>query len=196
MSALNKPQSLSFDEYLDLERHSETKHEYVGGYIHAMAGASEVHNRIAGNLFFHLRAAARGGPCGVFMSDMKVRVDSHDVSYYPDVSVVCDSQDKDPYVKRKPCVVVEVLSSTTEATDRREKWLAYRSIPSLCYYLLVSSDRKRVEYFARGPEGAWESALMDEDDTLSIVCEGYSAQLTLAAIYEDVRLPSSHRFAV
>ncbi len=188
MSLLKNPRLLSLQEYVEGELYSEIRHEYVAGQVYAMAGAGERHNRIAGNLFFQLRVSARGGPCGVFMSDMKIRVDVHDVCYYPDVSLICDPEDTDEYLKRRPCLILEVSSPSTEATDRREKWFAYRGIPELRYYLLASSDERRVEYFVRGEEGDWKTAVLDEGEVLSVVCEDYRCEMTLEDIYEDVRL--------
>lgn len=188
MSSLRRPRPLRFEEYLELERRSDTKHEFVSGYIHAMAGASETHNRISLNIGFHLRAAARGGLCGVYMADMKVRVEEQDRCYYPDVSVVCDPADDDAYVKRSPCILVEVLSKSTEAIDRREKLAAYRSLPGLRYYLLVSSQRRQLECFARDADGEWESSLLEEGERLDLHCGDYRAELDLERVYEDVTL--------
>jgi Uma2 family endonuclease len=189
MSSLPSLRPLSFAEYLELEHSAESKHEFVAGFIYAMAGASEAHNRIAGNVFFHLRAAARGGHCGVFMADMKVRVEAHDSCYYPDVAVVCDPRDDDAYVKQAPCVIVEVLSDSTAATDRREKRVAYQSLPSLHYLLLVSSNERRVDCFTRNDQGEWEGVTLQTTEHLQLECPGYRAELDLERIYEDVVLP-------
>jgi Uma2 family endonuclease len=92
--------------------------------------------------------------------------------------------------KTRPCLIVEVLSPSTERTDRREKWLVYREIPSLRYYLLVGSSSRRVEYYARDAEDEWQMALLDPGASLSIVCSDYRAKLTIDDLYEDVRLPT------
>jgi Uma2 family endonuclease len=189
MSTLRKPRCISFEEYLALEHGSEIKHEFVAGYVYAMAGASEAHNRVAGNVFFHLRAAARGGPCGVFMADMKVRVEDLDRCYYPDVSVVCDPADADPYVKRAPCIVVEVLSESTESTDRREKLSAYLALPSLRYCLLVSARTRQVEYYVRREDGEFAMAELEDGERLELQCNDYRAELDLPRVYEDVDMP-------
>ena len=186
MSSLRKSDHLTLEEYVKGELYSEVRHEYVAGQVYAMAGAGERHNRIALNVAFQLRASARGGPCGVFMSDMKVRVDSMDVCYYPDVTLVCDPSDNHEYLKRSPDLILEVLSASTEATDRREKWLAYRKIPSLRYYLLADSRKKQVEYFTRNTAGEWETATLDLGEVLHIAHDTYRCELTLGVIYEDV----------
>jgi Uma2 family endonuclease len=146
---------ISIAEYLDGEQRSDIRHEYLAGRVYAMVGAGEKHNLIAGNLFFHLRAAARGKECGVFISDMKVRVAQNDAFYYPDVMVTCDAQDTEPLHKHTPCLIVEVLSPATESIDRREKLTAYRMLPSLRYYLLASQNQRRVEIYRRDGDGKW-----------------------------------------
>ncbi len=179
--------TIDIQEYLDGELQGDIRHEYLAGQVYAMAGAGEKHNRISLNMAFHLRAAARGKPCGVFISDMKVRVEQSDTFYYPDVMVTCDPQDTESLYKRLPCLIVEVLSPSTEAIDRREKFFAYRSLPSLRHYLLISQDQRRVEWHSRGESG-WLFALLENDGLMEISCEGLQAAFSLDDIYEDVRL--------
>lgn len=180
--------SLSVQEYLEGEPHSQIRHEYLAGQVYAMAGAGEKHNRIAGNLFYHLRAAARGSGCGVFINDMKLRVDINDAFYYPDVLLTCQAKDTDPFFKRFPCLVVEVLSPSTEAIDRREKLIAYRSLPSLQHYLLVAQDQRRIEWHSRDTAGRWLLTTLEHIGNLEMVCDGLAARFTLDDVYEDVRL--------
>jgi len=179
---------IPIQEYLEGEQLSEIRHEYLAGQVYAMAGAGEKHNLIAGNLFFHLRAAARGKECKVFISDMKVRVEHNDAFYYPDVMVTCDPQDTEPLYKHLPCLIVEVLSSTTESIDRREKLIAYRTLPSLRYYLLVSQDKRQVEFFTRAPDNCWLTAIVKNTGTIEILCDSFEAVFSLDDIYEDVSL--------
>jgi len=122
---------LSEQEYLRGELSSEIRHEYVDGGVFAMAGAGEAHNLIAGNVFARLREFVRGGPCRVFISDMKLHVRTWKAYYYPDVMVTCDPADSQSHFKEQPVLVVEVLSPGTESTDRREKMLAYRTLSGL-----------------------------------------------------------------
>ena len=147
--------TVSIQEYLEDEPTGDIRHEYIAGQVYAMAGAGEKHNRISLNIAFHLRAATRGKSCGVFINDMKVRVEHHDSFYYPDVLVTCDPQDTQPFYKKFPCLIVEVLSPSTETIDRREKWVAYRTLPSLHHYLLVSQDNRRLEWHSRDTTGRW-----------------------------------------
>jgi len=180
--------SIPIQEYLEGEQRSDIRHEYVAGQVFAMAGAGEKHNRIAGNLFFHLRAAARGKECGVFISDMKVRVEQNNAYYYPDVMVTCDPQDTESLHKRLPCLIVEVLSPATEAIDRREKLIAYRTLPSLRYYLLVSQEKRQVECYTRDTDNRWLIAVTEDNGSLEILCNDLKVNFSLDDIYEDVRL--------
>lgn len=178
---------LSVEEYLELEEGSTVKHEYVGGMIFALAGASDRHNRISLNIASSLLAAARGGPCRVYLSDMRLQVG--DVFYYPDVMVACEPPEtENPTFRHDPCLLVEVLSPSTEATDRREKLMVYRQIPSVQAYLIVSQDRRRVERYFRDEEGAWHKADFVNDGRIPIPCppEASPAELSLAEVYEGL----------
>lgn len=135
MSVLHKISYITEQDYLAYELAADCRHEYLDGQIYAMAGANERHNRISLNIAFHLRAAARGGHCGVFVNDMKLRIDQGR-AYYSDVMLVCDSRDNEEYYKQQPCLIAEVLSQSTATTDRREKCPAYQKIQSLRYYLM------------------------------------------------------------
>lgn len=186
MTALQKLTHLTEQDYLAFELNADVRHEYIDGQLYAMAGASERHNRISLNVGFHLRAAARGGHCGVFVSDMKLKIAWHKAYYYPDVMLVCNAQDNGEYYKQQPYLIAEVLSASTANTDRREKLLAYQKIPSLRYNLLISANQIQVEYFVRDAQDEWQTALLETDETLTIDCENYHAVLSLIDIYEDV----------
>ncbi|MGH9755088.1 MAG: Uma2 family endonuclease, partial [Blastocatellia bacterium] len=144
---------LSVEEYLALEEKSEARHEYVAGYIFAMAGATDAHNIIAINVATTLRPHLRRSGCRVYMVDMKVRVEAVDAFYYPDVMVTCEPFVAKSIFKSKPVLLVEVLSPGTELTDRREKLSAYFKLESLMEYVLISQDEKRVEIYRRGKHG-------------------------------------------
>jgi Uma2 family endonuclease len=176
----------SEEEYLAMEASAAVKHEYLDGEIHAMAGASERHNRIALNAAYHLRTAARGTRCGVYIADMKLRLAAQNVFYYPDVMLVCAEEDDHPLYKTSPCILVEVLSAATAAIDRREKWLAYRGIPTLKAYLLVDADQRRCDYQLREETGAWRAGTLEEDEILTLYCGSLTIPLTLDDLYEDV----------
>jgi Uma2 family endonuclease len=179
--------SYSTNEYLDMEAGSSVKHEYIAGEVYAMSGASERHNRIAGNAFYLFRTAARGGRCGVYISDMKLRIQAQNSFYYPDVMLTCQADDDHPLYKTAPCIVVEVLSPSTAAIDRREKWLAYRGITSLTAYLLIDAEQRRVEFFQRDEAGAWRQGVLEGDEILNLQCGALNIPVSLDDLYEDVR---------
>lgn len=188
MSAAAEKLLMSEDDYLEWESRAKEKHEYVAGAIFAMAGASERHNRIALNIAFHLRLATRGHSCRAFMSDMKLRIAGYRSYYYPDVMLVCDDQDDHPIYNTAPCFIAEVLSSATAATDQREKWLHYQSIPSLRYYLLVDADRARARFLTKVAEERWTEQTLDREDIVEINCGDTHLTLALDDLYEDVGL--------
>jgi Uma2 family endonuclease len=138
-----KPHKLpTVKEYLALEGDSTVRHEYVAGMIYAHAGGTSRHNAIATNVLAALWNAARGGPCRVYGSDMRLRA-ADDVFYYPDVMVVCGDNEAgdEALYQHAPCLVVEVTSPNTEPIDRREKAFTYRKMPSLQAYLVVDQNR-------------------------------------------------------
>ena len=166
-----------------MEETATVRHEYVGGTIHAMVGATKRHNQIGLNIASRLLGAARGGPCRVYASDVKLRA-AEDTVYYPDVMVACEPED-DPLVENYPCLVVEVALPSTESIDRREKMLAYRKIPTLRAYLIVAQDERRVERHWRDESGEWlQGEAVGEEGFVPVPCP--ETKLTLAEIYEGL----------
>ncbi|MFO1422116.1 MAG: Uma2 family endonuclease [Candidatus Competibacteraceae bacterium] len=191
MSAQFQPRWLSVEDYLAFEERSEIKHEYINGEIYAMAGASIRHNRIAGNLFARLLAHLRGSPCEVFVADVKLHLKElgADIFYYPDLMVCCDPNDRDPYYRTRPCLLVEVLSSGTARIDRGEKLFAYARLDSLQGYLLLEQDRIGAALHWR-EGGDWRRAeFSDPDAELTLPCAGLTIQL--AELYEGTGLPEA-----
>jgi len=183
---------LTPEQYLALERKATTKSEYLNGYVYAMAGASREHNLIAGNIFGELRFQLRGRPCEVYVNDMRLKVSSTGLYTYPDVAVVCDGprfEDTHLDTLLNPIVLVEVLSPSTEAYDRGEKFAHYRRLESLQEYFLVAQDRIRVEHYLRQGEQWLLTELSDLDDVLHAVSIG--CDLPLREIYAKVELPAS-----
>ena len=176
--------TLSVEEYLKLEQIASVKHEYVAGEIHARVGASRRHNMISGRIYRRLADAAEGGPCRVYISDMKLRV-ADDVFYYPDVMVACEPEPEDPYTEHEPCLVVEVVSPSTETTDRREKLAAYKKVPTVRAYLIVAQDRPWIERHWRGEDGVWRRAdLVDAGGVVPMPCP--ETEVTVAQVYEGL----------
>lgn len=176
---------ISIDEYLAGEVHASVRHEYVGGRVYAMAGASNARNRIVGNLFGQLWSATRRSHCRTFSSDVRVRV--ADAFYYPDVLVCCEADDGRAQIVQRPCLIIEVLSASTQRIDQREKLAEYRRIETLKQYLLVSQDRQLVESWTRDTEGRFSvQCWYRGTESVPLVCP--DMQLSLADIYEDVEL--------
>lgn len=176
---------LTMDEYLDMERESTVRHEYVCGRLHAVAGASDAHNRIALRVAARLLDAAGEGPYRVYISDMKLQVSDQAV-YYPDILVTCDPDDDDSYVKRNPCLVVEVLSTSTASVDRREKLLAYRGLPELKSYIMFYQDEMRAQTHARDEHGAWWESEVARTGKVNFPCPEF--EMTIEEIYSGIAL--------
>lgn len=176
------------EEYLALERQSETKHEFYRGEIFAMAGASLPHNRIVSNLLFRARSSLTAGPCEVLPSDMRVKT-PRGLYTYPDMVIVCGEADLEDSVKDtllNPTVLFEVLSPSTEAYDRGKKFEFYREIQSLREFVIVSQDRMLVEHFVREDDLAhWRMAPLCLPHEELQVLDGRCC-LTLANVYENV----------
>lgn len=177
---------ISEEDYLAGERIADVKHEYVAGEVFAMAGASKMHVIITGNIFSALRVHLRGKPCRTYASDMKVRVKTSSVYYYPDVAVTCSPRDlavdAPAYYIEAPCLIAEVLSDSTERIDRREKLLAYQQLDSLDDYLLIDQDKREAGHYRRTADG-WQRDILGPGDTL--VLPGLQFELSVDQIYED-----------
>ena len=188
MSNLARVYSITADDYLAGETLSPIRHEYVAGEVFAMADATEEHATIALNLAALMRNQVRGGPCRVYIADMKLRVAAADAFFYPDVFVTCDPRDAtEPLAKRHPALICEVLSESTEAYDRGGKFAAYRTLESLKEYLLIDSRRRAVEVFRRQP-GGWLLSPVPPDGALELKCLDF--RCAVDALYEDVVFPA------
>jgi Uma2 family endonuclease len=184
MQAVAKP-FLPVADYLAGELESPVKHEYIAGEVYAMAGTSDTHNVIAGNLYVALRQHLGTGPCKTYMADVKLRLEIRrdDLFYYPDVMVTCDPSDTERYYKTRPVFLAEVLSPATERIDRHEKLSNYTAIPSLQDYLLLSQHEPVATLFRRTE--AWRPHHFTADDTLALPALG-NLSLTVAALYAGV----------
>ena len=189
MTSQTQPQApISIEDYLDGEQATEVKHEYLAGQIVAMGEASDRHGLIAGALHAALLPAARRKACQLFSAEMKVRVDHDGESYfyYPDLLLSCQPDDKESaYYRRHPCLLVEVLSPSTERIDTREKLFAYRLLPSLREYLLLRQDRGQADLYQWSDEGRWQHHVLGQpDDALALRC--LDAAVSLRDVYADV----------
>lgn len=191
MSALRQPREiLTADEYLRIERLAETKSEYVNGQVYAMAGGTVRHNLIAGNIYRRIGNQLEKRPCMIFNSDMKVRIDKANAFRYPDFSGLCGpilhhDGEQDAYCN--PALIVEVLSPSTAAFDRGEKFILYRLLDTLVEYLLVRQDRMEAELFSRESTQQWSSVIYNEASDV-IAVKSLNCTLTLEEIYDKVSL--------
>lgn len=184
---------LTEQEYLQQERQSQTKSEYLSGQIFALAGASRTHNRITFNIGGLLYNALRGRPCEAYMNDMRVRVAKVNAYFYPDVVVVRGQPqflDEQQDTLLNPTLVVEVLSPSTESFDRGEKSFHYRRIPSLKEYLLVAQDRVHIERYVRQPDGQWVLTDYTQSDR-AVPLESLGVELPIAQVYEGIEVATS-----
>ena len=190
MTAQPVPQ-LSFDDWLAIERAAwDQRSEFVAGEVFAMTGATEGHNLIVANVIAGLHGQLKGKPCRVYPSDLKVRIESDNVGAYPDVMVICGDRafyDDRKDVVTNPTLIVEVLSDSSEAYDRGDKFKHYRTLASLQAYLLLSQDRVQAELFVRLPNGSWNlSAYTDASDRIPLAA--VDAELLLGEAYDKVAL--------
>lgn len=187
MSAIPKTK-LTPEEYLELERKSEERHEFFDGEIFAMAGAKRRHNVIAWNVGGELRRCLKGKNCEAYPADMRVFLPESGLYTYPDLVVVCGEpqfQDDVFDTLLNPVLLVEVLSESTEGYDRGKKFQHYRSIESLREYVLVSQNEARIEKYVKQGDGFWvlsEAVGLDaEIEFASIEC-----RIALAEVYDKV----------
>ena len=183
---------MTADEFLAWDEGQTIKHEFVRGEVFAMAGGEDRHYSVALNLAVALHQHLRGSPCRVYGSDVKLRVEAADGFFYPDLMVTCSAADAaDRLVKREPVLVVEVLSPSTAAFDRGDKFAAYRQLPSLAEFLLVDIDARRCELYRKGADGLWVLHPTQGDEALQLASVGLtiSAQDLWADLEPDVPAP-------
>jgi Uma2 family endonuclease len=180
---------ISVEEYFEMEKHSEIRHEYYNGEVFAMAGTSINHNRIVQNLSGVLRPIFRQRGCEVLLESVKLEAIKHFYYPYPDLMLTCDTQDMDAeYIIKKPTLIVEVLSKSSVLNDRVAKLRRYKNIPSLQYYLIVSQHEFLVESYSRVDDST--SWLYDvyEDQNDIINFPKLDLKLSLSDIYEGIKM--------
>lgn len=182
---------ISVEDYLEGEKISPVKHEYIDGIVYTMAGASDRHNRISGNIYNRLDNHLDEDPCEPFIADMKVWANEK-VFYYPDVVVACDGPNADPYYRKQPRLIVEVTSPSTEHIDRSEKLLAYKQIKSLKEYVIVVQDAVRIDVYRRMRGDRWQWEILTElKEELRLDSVGLT--LSVEQIYRRVKFPKRLR---
>jgi len=177
--------SLTVDEFLAWERTNQERHEYIDGRVSLMSGGTADHSALCLNVGSLLRGLLRGGACRAYTSDMRVRL-SATRYVYPDVSVSCDPRDRGQIEElQSPCLIVEVLSPTTEAQDRGEKFGYYRACPSIQEYVLVNARRPEIELFRRA--GAfWTLTTFGPEEAVELASLG--VRVALAEVYDGIEL--------
>ncbi len=182
------PPSWTVQQYLALERTSEVRHEYIDGVVYALAGGTAAHSRLAANLIMVLGIALRDGPCGVYSSDMKVRVAA--TRYvYPDASVGCTGVERNELGDEwltAPRLVAEVLSTSTAALDRGGKYDLYRGVVALRDYVLVEATSRLVEVRSRNEHGLWTTRMYEPGTWVEL--PGLGVRLAIDEIYAKVDL--------
>ncbi|MGA2498985.1 MAG: Uma2 family endonuclease [Tepidisphaeraceae bacterium] len=180
-------------DYLQLERSARERHEYRDGEILLMAGGTADHSLILVNVIGELRNRLKGKPCRAYESNLRIRIARTVLYTYPDISVICGPRQPDPgdpsgETMTNPRLIVEVLSPSTEAYDRGEKFDHYRKLDSLQEYVLVSQSTPRIETFLRQPEGNW---LLTPVSGLTSIAKlrSLEVELPLAEVYAGIEFP-------
>ncbi|AFY41858.1 Uma2 family endonuclease [Nostoc sp. PCC 7107] len=175
---------MSAEEYLAWEPTQEQRYEYWDGEVIAMSGGTRNHNRVSLNFSKLLDDALGDRSCEVYIVDVKVQVKPGQKYFYPDVVVTCDDRDDDPQFINFPCLIIEVLSPSTEAADRGKKFAAYRQCPTLQEYVLVQVAQPGVEVFRRNEQGKW--VLSDYNLGDRLLLESVNVEIAIADLYRQV----------
>jgi Uma2 family endonuclease len=176
---------MSADEYLAWEAGQQERHEYWDGEVVAMSGGTKKHNRVAVNWVQQLNAAIGDRDCEVYISDVKVQVQANRKYFYPDVVMTCDERDRDAQLVQYPCLIVEVLSPSTEAVDRGKKFTYYRRFTTLREYVLIQPEQPIVEVFARNEVGKWVLAEYGMADVIDL--ESIGCSIAVKDLYDRVK---------
>ncbi len=191
VASLPPAPKITVQQYLEMERKSEVRHEYVNGKIIEMAGESPTHNRIAGNIYRHLGNRFEDQPCDVFIEGIRVRVTPTQYRY-PDVVALCGEAQFDatrPPALLNPGVIFEVLSPTTEQEDRDEKWTEYQQLPSVTDYVLVSQNVVQVIHYVRVSDTHWTITIY-HDLQNALTLASLNTTLPLADVYRKIVFPT------
>lgn len=192
--AANPKRKYTLEEYFDLELSTNERFEYFDGEIFAMSGVSENHAQVEGNSYLELRLALRDRQCRVFPANMRIKVPSLPPYRYADVSATCEKPVFEKIggvdVVTNPTLIIEVLSDSTEAYDRGDKFTHYKSIPSLKEYLLIAQHRPHITQYVKQEDGSWSYSEVNELSA-SIQLASIDCVLELSEIYRDVTFPEN-----
>ncbi|OUL23297.1 hypothetical protein BV378_21690 [Nostoc sp. RF31YmG] len=188
MVALPDPILMRAEEYLVWESTQEQRYEYWDGEVVAMSGGTRNHNRVSANFFKLVDDALGDRSCEIYIVDVTVQVEPGQKYFYPDVVVTCDDRENDPQLVQFPCLIVEVLSPSTEAADRGKKFAKYRQSPTLQEYVLVQVAQPGVEVFRRNEQGKWVLSEYSLEDRLTL--ESVNVEIAIADLYRQVQFES------
>lgn len=192
MGLLKFRTKISVEDYLESEKSSPVRHEYVEGEVVAMAGASDNHARISSNLIALLVTHLRNSTCDTFANDIKVRV-RQNVYYYPDILVSCEENPENQYFRNNPTLIIEIISKLTARVDRTEKVFLYQQIPSLQEYVVIDQYRMEVQVHRRQENGGWITYFFNESDDI-VEFTSVDLQIPLPEIYRRVTFePNANR---
>ena len=177
-------QKMTLDEFLAWEEKQPERHEFYSGEVFAMVGGRRIHECVIGNLAYRLRGHLEGSSCQVFVAGMKLQL-ADDTVLYPDVMVTCDRADlRADLAMRSPTLLIEVLSPSTQAYDRSQKFALYRQLASLKEYILIDPETLRVEAFRREPDDRWVLVDMSQDAQLD--CASVGCAVPMAQVFEGI----------
>ncbi|MDX2283474.1 MAG: Uma2 family endonuclease [Bacteroidia bacterium] len=180
------------EAYLEAESASSSRHEYQDGLILDMAGGSIAHERICANLYGTLYNQLAGKPCSYFSSNMKLHVQAAHAFYYPDASVICGEPQRYPGREdalTDATVIIEVLSPSTEAQDRGEKFMSFQLLPGLMEYVLIHQRRIRAEIYQRQQAGHWLYKQVNPGELLTL--DSIQVSFPLDILYQGVQPDSA-----
>ena len=185
-------QSHTLEEYFELERNSEERYEFWDGEIFCMSGASEMHDEIETNIISYLKPRLADSKCRVFSANMRIKVPSMPPYRYGDVAALCGKAEFEKIggvdTLVNPSLIIEILSASTEAYDRGEKFRHYKSIESFCEYVLIAQERAHVTQISRRADGEWVYRDFTEMEA-SVNLSSMNCELGLSEIYRNVIFP-------
>lgn len=183
-------QTLSASQFLDIEERSRYRHEYVNGDVSLVPGTSVAHDRIVMNMILYLGPLTRSAGSHIFTSAMKLRVDSFNAFYYPDLMFARTIENHNSLAITQPCLLIEVLIDLTKHVDLREKCMAYKSIESLKEYLIISQSTKSVELHQKDISNNWNRFEFNDHDVIELrSLASEPIHLPLREIYANLRFP-------
>lgn len=185
----NKEHYFTPSKYLEWESQQELRHEYINGEVFAMTGGTIPHNMVAVNLATAIRNHIRGTSCRVFVNDVKLGITESGPFHYPDIMISCNERDRQATrFIQYPCLIVEVLSDSTEAYDRGDKFKNYRRIETLTEYVLVNQNSISVDLYRLNERGFWELHSYEEGGEIHL--DSVDFRIPVSLLYEDVDFPS------